>query len=527
MSFARSLFTVSGLTVVSRITGFIRDTLIAMFLGAGIEADAFFVAQRFPNLFRSLFAEGAFASAFVPLYTAEAEKKGLKAAQHFAGEAFALLVAFLIPLSGFIILFMPYAALLIAPGYSDEPEKFGLTVTFSRIAFPYLLLISVTALQGGVLNARGRFGPPAAAPICLNIVMIGGLILTRLFHLRVGLTLSWAFVASGVVQAGWLAISCWRARLTIPLIRPHLSEASRRLFKLIGPGAVGAGAIQINILVATMLASLLPTGAVSYLFYADRLNQLPLGIVGIATATTLLPLLARHEAKKEGKAVVHYTSRAIEFTLLLGLPATIGLAVAAEPIIQTLFERGHFTHDNTIATAAALRAYALSIPASLIVKIFSARFLARHDVKTPVRSAVWSMIINVVCAVLLIGPLQHIGIALATSVATWANTVIHYYHLRRHGDKIADDKLKRRLPRLVLSALGMGAVTVLLDNLTVGWFAGRHLGQEITGLLMIVGISLVIYAVLLQITGAMRWREALTILTRKAIPHQAEASMND
>ena len=217
MNFARSLFTVSSLTVVSRITGFFRDTLIAMFLGAGIEADAFFVAQRLPNLFRSLFAEGAFSAAFVPLYAAEAEKKGLKSAQRFAGDALALLVTVLAPLSVIIMLFMPYAALVIAPGYSDEPEKYALTVSFSRIAFPYLLLISITALQSGVLNARGRFGPPAAAPIALNIVMIGGLFLAHVFKFRVGTTLSWAFVASGVVQAGWLMISCWRARLAIPI----------------------------------------------------------------------------------------------------------------------------------------------------------------------------------------------------------------------------------------------------------------------------------------------------------------------
>jgi putative peptidoglycan lipid II flippase len=527
MNFARSLFTVSGLTVVSRVTGFIRDTLIAMFLGAGIEADAFFVAQRLPNLFRSLFAEGAFSAAFVPLYAAEVEKKGLKAAQRFSGDALALLVSVLVPLSALIMIFMPYAALVIAPGYQDEPEKFALTVSFSRIAFPYLLLISITALQSGVLNARHRFGPPAAAPIALNLVMIAGLFIAHFFHLQVGTSLSWAFVASGVVQAVWLAISCWRVRLSIPLIRPHLSEASKRLFKLIGPGAVGAGAMQINILLSTMLASLLPTGAVSYLFYADRLNQLPLGIVGIATATTLLPLLARHEAKMDKKTVVHYTSRAIEFSLLIGLPAFIGLCVAARPIIQTLFEHGHFSHEATENTARALMAYSLGVPAFLLVKVFSARFLARHDVKTPVQSAVISVGINILCVLLLFAPLQHVGIALATAIATWANAIIHYYHLHKRGEKIADDKLKQRLPRLLLSAAGMAFITLLTVKLTSGWYeAGRNL-HEVSGLTVIIGLSLISYALLLQVTGAMRWREVLTILRRKETPQLAEIIMKE
>jgi putative peptidoglycan lipid II flippase len=515
MNFARSLFTVSSLTVVSRIAGFIRDTLTAMLLGAGPEADAFFVAQRIPNLFRSLFAEGAFTAAFVPLYAAESEKKGPDAAQQFAGDALALLVTVLAPFTVVVMLLMPFVILLIAPGFQDEPEKYALTVSFSRVTFPYLLLISITALQSGVLNARGRFGPPAFAPIALNIVMIAGLFLAKWFKLPVGMTLSWALTISGVVQALWLAISCYRVRLSIPILKPHLGAASKRLFRQIGPGAVGAGAAQINLLISTILASTLPTGAVSYLYYADRLNQLPLGIVGIAVATTLLPFLSRHEANGDAGAVRHYTSRAIEFCIALGLPATIGLGVAARPIVQTLFEHGAFTHADTIETAHALTAYALCVPAFLLVKVFSARFFARHDVRTPVKIALVSMAVNVVCAVILLGPMQHVGIALATSIATWMNAGQLYFRLRRNGEQLSDATSARRIPRLLVCAVGMTLATLAMMYGLDGWFEGRHLGREIVALSLIIGVSCLAYGALLQITGALRWREALGMMRGK------------
>lgn len=516
MSFARNLFTVSGLTVLSRVAGFARDTLTALLLGTGLAADAFFVAQRLPNLFRSLFAEGAFAAAFVPLYTREAQAEGQAAAQQFAGQALALLLAVLIPFTLLMFVFMPYVIAVIAPGFGDEPEKYQAAIHFSRITFPYLLLISVTALQGGVLNAQGRFGPAAAAPIAFNLVLIAALFLAQMFQWPVGETQSWAITVAGLVQAGWLAFSCRRAGVAIPLLRPRLTEAGRRLFKQVGPGALGAGATQINLLVSTGLASLLPTGAVSYLYYADRLNQLPLGIVGIAVATTLLPVLSRHAQNGDAEKVRHYMSRAIEFCLALGLPATVGLGVAALPIIQTLFEHGAFTHAAAIATSHALMAYALGIPAFLLVKVFSARFFARHDTKTPVRIALIAMAANIVGALALLMPLGHTGIALAASLATWVNAGLLFATLRREGEKLADAALLRRLPRLLLCAVGMGAVTLAAMALLEAWFAdGQSLARQVFGLALIIGPSCFAYALLLQATGAMRWQEAIKTMKRK------------
>jgi putative peptidoglycan lipid II flippase len=515
MSFARALFAVSSLTIISRVAGFVRDTLTAVFLGAGPIADAFFVAMRLPNLFRTLFAEGAFSAAFVPLYAAEQQNHGKSAAQQFAGQALAILLAILIPFSILMMIFMPLVIRMLAPGFEDDPDKYSLTVRFSLITFPYLALISVTALQGGVLNAQNKFWAAAAAPIALNVVMIAALLLARALGWHVGYALSWAFTLSGVVQMMLLVISCRVTGVPIPIMAPRFSAHSRLLFKRIGPGAIGAGASQINMLLSTILASTLPTGTVACLSYADRLDQLPQGIVGIAVATTLLPILTRHVQAGEEDRARHFVSRAIEFCILLGMPATIGFVLAAKPIVQTLFEHGAFGSQDTIMTAEILAAYALGIPAFLLVKVFSAGFFARHDTTTPVRIALVAMMTNVICALLLLGPLKHIGIALASTIAVWTNAVLLFARLHRKKAQLSDEKLRFRMPRLLLCALGMSLVTAALLYVTQSWFEGHDTWHEIMGLAVIIGLSGLVYAVMLQLTGAMRLKEALGILKRK------------
>ena len=515
MSFARALFAVSGLTIISRVSGFVRDTLTAMLLGAGPIAEAAFVAQRLPNLFRSLFAEGAFSSAFVPLYTTEQQKHGFKAAQHFAGQAMALLLAVLVPFSILIMACMPWVIDILAPGFDKEPDKYAITIRFSLISFPYLALISLTALQGGVLNAQGKFAAAAAAPISLNVVVVTALLLAHYQHWQVGYTLSWAFLISGVVQMSILAISCRIAGVAIPLAWPEWSGAAKRLFKRIGPGAVGAGAAQINMLLSTILASTLPTGAVSCLSYADRLQQLPLGIIGIAVGTTLLPLLSRHVEAGAEDNVRHYTSRAIEFCLMLGLPAAVGLVMLAGPIVQTLFEHGAFGPQDTLETAQALAGYAFGIPAFLLVKVFSAGFFARQDTSTPVKIALVAMMSNVVLALLMLHPLRHIGIALANSIAVSVNAGLLLLYLHRKKERIADAKLKKRMPRILLCALGMAVVTLAVVYFTRNWYADHVLWKEVGGLFVTISVSGAAYAFLLEVSGAMSFREMLKTLRRK------------
>jgi putative peptidoglycan lipid II flippase len=350
--------------------------------------------------------------------------------------------------------------------------------------------------------------------VMLNIVMIGGLLISDFLGWGVGETQSWAMTLSGGVQAVWLAISCARAKASIPITRPRLSQASRRLFRAIGPGAVGAGAAQINLLLTTILASTLPTGAVSYLYYADRLNQLPLGIIGIAVATTLLPILSEHEAHGDSGLVKHYVSRGLEFCLALGLPSAVGLGLAAQPIIHTLFERGAFTAADTLETAKVLSAYSLSIPAFLMVKVLAARFFARHDTKTPVKIALLCMLVNVSTALVLLLPLQHVGMALATSLATWCNAGLLWIALLRRGENLIDDTLRRRAPRLIACAAAMGGMTLFLTSATQPLFETQDLATALVGLTTIIGLSCIVYGVLLQITGAFRLSELKKYRTR-------------
>ncbi|MDD3029493.1 MAG: murein biosynthesis integral membrane protein MurJ [Alphaproteobacteria bacterium] len=500
--FAHSLFTVSGLTVLSRVGGFVRDFLTAIFLGAGPVADAFFVAQRLPNLFRSLFAEGAFSAAFVPLYTSENKRHGQEAAQRFAGNALMLLLGALIPFSVLIMAFMPYVVRLMAPGFEPGTEKYDLAVQFCTITFPYLILISVTALQTSVLNAHDRFAPGAAAPIAFNLVLIAGLLLAHVFGWHTGYTLAWAVSISGVIQCAWLALSCYRARLTLPFVQPYFDQAAKDLFHRIGPGAIGAGAAQINLLVSTVLASTLSTGAVSWLFYADRLNQLPLGIVGIAVATTLLPLLSRHiEAGEEDRAR-HHSSRAIEFCVLLGLPATLGLIILAEPIIGTLFQHGAFTASDTQKTAEALQAYALGVPAFLLVKVFASIFFARHDTKTPVKVAIKAMLVNVVFSIALLGLLQHVGIALANSLAVSVNALLLYRAIRQKKFPLAEPGLPLKIAKIAVSSALMGLIAYGLMGLL--WSPASPLSHRIGILTLLIGVSGLSYFGALFMGGSLK-----------------------
>jgi putative peptidoglycan lipid II flippase len=514
MSFARALFAVSGLTMLSRIAGFVRDTATAGIIGAGPVADAFFVAQRLPNLFRSLFAEGAFNASFVPLYTKEKHNHGAAAAQNFASEALAMMLTILLPFTVLMLFAMPWVMRGLAPGFHDEPEKFKLAVAFSQITFPYLLLISITALQGSVLNAHHKYVPAAAAPILYNLTLIIMLFGTLWGGLDVGYGLAWAVTLAGIMQYLWLLYHCHRAGLPIPFMRPRLTPRVRQLFKHIGPGALGAGAAQINIVVSTILASTLPTGAVSWLFYADRLNQLPLGVIGIAVATTLLPVLSQHVQAGDETKIRHYFSRAVVVVLAIGLPATVGLLLAAKPIIQTLFEHGRFGPAETAATAQALAAFAIGIPPFLLVKVFSASYFARHDTRTPVKIAIIALVTNMLAAALLIQPLGHVGIALASGIATWVNALLLLWLLRKQGRVLLDAEARRQIPRLLFCAVMMAGLVFGLQVPLSDFFSAPILWRELLGLALLMAGALLGYAVLVQLTGAWRWQNMAGLLRR-------------
>jgi putative peptidoglycan lipid II flippase len=501
MALVRSIATIGGITAVSRVLGFARDVLIAAFLGAGPVADAFFVALRFPNMFRALFAEGAFSAAFVPLFVATSESDGPAAARTFAEQALSTLTLALLVFLAVMLAAMPVAMMALAPGFAGTPA-FDLAVQFSRITFPYLLFISLTALLAGVLNSLGRFAAPAAAPILLNVVLVSALLVAPPLP-TLGHTLSWAVAVAGVVQFLWLLFHAGAAGMWLRMPRPRLTPKVSLLLRRALPVAFGAGVYQVNILVGTMLASLLPAGSVSYLFYADRLNQLPFGILGAAVSTALLPVLSRHVRGGDVRMARHSQNRALEFTLLLMLPAAAALIVLAEPFIAVLFQRGAFTAEDVTKTAAALTAFAIGLPALLLIKALTPGFYAREDTSTPVRIAVVTTLLNVVLSIVLMRIYAHVGIALAASIAAWINAVALAAVLRRRGFLVLDTQIRRRLPRTLLSAIVMAGVLWLIEG-RLGAYLDDGTVEGIAVVAATVAVGLAVFAVTAHVTGAAR-----------------------
>jgi len=514
MTLLRSVATVGSYTLLSRVMGFVRDILTAALLGAGPVADAFFVAQRLPNLFRSLFAEGAFSAAFVPLFAGTMAEHGKEAARAFAEDALAVL---LVALLAFVLLgeiFMPLVMRMIAPGFGDDPEKFDLAVALARITFPYLLFIALVALQGGVLNSVDRFAAAAATPILLNLFLIAALLMTKKFGWHDGRALAWAITGAGLAQFLWLMFSCARAGLALRLPLPRLTPGVRRTLAIMGPGAFGAGITQVNLLISTALASFLPSGSVSYLYYADRLNQLPLGVVGIAVGTAILPPLSRQLRLGDLSAAVATQNRGLELALLLTVPAAVALAVLADPIFAVLFQRGAFSQADAAATAAALAAYAAGLPAFVLVKVLAPAFFARHDTRTPVKVAVAAMAVNLALTVVLMQFLAHVGIALATTCAGWLNALTLLALLVRLGHFQVDRRARRNLPRIAVAALGMGAVLEVLRIAVAPAFAGPVLVRMVV-LVGLIGAGLAAFTALALVLGVADWRDLLGRVRRQ------------
>jgi putative peptidoglycan lipid II flippase len=512
----RAFATVGGLTMVSRLLGFIRDILIAATLGSGVVADAFFVAFRFPNLFRRLFGEGAFNSAFVPLFAKRLEGEGEGEARRFAEQAMSVLFFSLLVLSVLIVLAMPWLMVLLAPGFVSNPAKYDLAVLLSQIAFPYLLCMSIAALLSGVLNSLNRFWAAAAAPILLNIVLITAISLAIWLgyteRFGAGVILAVGVAIAGVAQLAMLWIAVRAAGLKLKLRWPRYTAGVKRLVELGIPGVIAGGITQINIVVGTMIATL-QAGAVSYLYYADRLYQLPLGIVGVAIGVVLLPELSRKLRAGEHATAMHSQNRSLEIALLLTIPAAVALAIAAEPIIRVLFERGAFTVADTAATAPALAAFAIGLPAFVLIKVFQPAFFAREDTKTPMRFAAVNMVVNVIGSLALffafkqMGRPPHVGIALATSIAAWVNALLLWGTLRQRGDFIGDRRLLRNLPIIIAASLAMGAVLWFAIPLLAPYYgADSILLVQVAALAAIVSIGLIVFFGLVLATGVLDLR---------------------
>jgi putative peptidoglycan lipid II flippase len=514
MNLMRAITTVGGFTMLSRILGFIRDIMIAAVLGAGAGADAFFVAFRFPNLFRRLFAEGAFSAAFVPLFSGVMETEGQAKAKEFSDQAFSVLALILIVFVAAIEVAMPWAMLVLAPGFDQVPGKMELATELSRITFPYLIFISLVSLQSGVLNSLGRFAAAAAAPILLNLTLIASLLVYAPYAETPGHALSWGVSAAGIIQFLWLAHHCRRHGLPVQFVKPRLSERVRLLGRRILPVVFGASLYQINLLIATILASLVSDGAVSYLYYADRVTQLPLGVVGVAVGTALLPMLSRQLKAGDTAAAEHSQNRGLEFALLLTLPAAVALVVIAGPIISVLFERGAFDAAATAATAPALIAFAVGLPAYVLIRVLTPGFFAREDTVTPVRIAAAAMIANIALNLVLMRIWGHVGIATAASFSAWMNAGLLALVLRRRGHLVLDQRLITRLPRVFVASAAMGLSLWAVQGHLDGWLSGGQADRVGALAILVIG-GIVVFAALAQLSGAARWQELRSLSSRR------------
>jgi putative peptidoglycan lipid II flippase len=508
VTLVRSIATIGGITLVSRLLGFVRDVMMAALLGAGPLSDAFFVAFKLPNFLRRLFAEGAFNAGFVPMFARTLEGEGRTAAKTFAEQAQAALLAVLLPLVVVAIAAMPWVIFLTAPGFGTDDPRYHSAVEFSRITFCYILFISLTALYGGVLNSLGRFAAPAAAPVMLNLSLIGAMIVSVLWLDAPAYALAWGVAAAGLLQFLWLCVAMRREGMVLALRWPRLTPQVRRLWSLILPGAIGAGVAQINLFMDIVLASLLPPGAVSYLYYADRVNELPIGVIGVAVGTALLPLMARQLRAGQVAQAMHSQNRALELSLLLTLPAALALVVLSAPIVAVLYERGAFGAEASRATSAALAAYAVGLPAYVLVKVLTPAFFAREDTRTPVKIAIVCMISNVVIAFALIWWLAHVGIALATAISAWLNTGLLARGLRRENLLQPDDRLRRRLPRILGSSFAMAALLWLL----LPWVEPL---PPILGLILLIGAGGLVFLIIAHFSSALDLAEFRSIFAQR------------
>jgi putative peptidoglycan lipid II flippase len=499
ISLFRSILTVGGWTLLSRGAGFARDMMMAAYLGAGPVADAFNVAFSLPNMFRRFFAEGAFNMAFVPMFAKKLE--GGEDAQGFARDAFNGLAAILIAFSVIGTLAMPWLVWAMASGFAGD-ARFDLAVTYGQIGFNYILFISLVALLSGVLNAYGHFTEAGVVPVLMNLIFIAAMWLAAWIGWDMGLTLAWCVPVTGVAQLAFTWVSAHRLGLRFTPRLPHFTPDLKRLAMIAAPAVLAGGVVQINLLVGRQVASY-TEGAVSWLVYADRLYQLPLGVVGIAIGTVLLPDLSRRLRAGDAEGGRASFNRGTEFALALTLPAAVALIAIAEPLTSVLYERGAFGANDTAATALVLAIYGAGLPAFVLHKVLQPLYYAREDTRSPFRFAVVSMVLNAAIAVGLMPLIGFAAAALATTLAGWIMAAQLWIGSRKMGDEARlDDRFRTRAPRIVLASALMGAVLWGAANLMGDILASP--GWRYAGLAGLIGLGIVTYFGTGTMIGAFR-----------------------
>jgi len=501
------ILTVGGLTLVSRITGFARDIMLAAILGAGPVADAFFVALRLPNHFRAIFAEGAFNAAFVPAYARIRSTGGAEPARLFADRIFTLLFAVEAVLLVVALAFTPAVIGLLAPGFSHDPGRFALAVDLTRVTFPYLLLVSLVTLYGGILNALHRFAAAAAAPILLNLSMMVTLALAVFFP-TAGHAAAWGVLLAGCLEVLLVAGDARRNKVLPGFRAIGLDDDVRRFFKALGPATLGSGGTQIALFADTIIASFLAAGALSALYYADRLNQLPIGVIGIAAGTVLLPEMASRLAAGDEAGARHSQNRAIEFTLLLAVPCVAAFLIVPDLIMRALFARGAFTSADAAAAGATLAAYAIGLVPFVLIRSVSATFLARGDTATPVKALFAGVVVNVGLKILLMKDYAQVGLAFATSVGAWINFALVVWYAQRARLIAVDARLKRSAVRLAGAGLVLAVALLAGDRLIERLLADAPALRAELRLAALAALGCVVYGGALALLFGPEWLAA-------------------
>ncbi len=501
---SRSLLRSSGLvgvmTMLSRVFGLLRDMIVAQYFGASASADAFFVAFKIPNFFRRLFAEGAFSQAFIPVLSEYRSTKTEKEVRQLANSVAGVLGGILFVITFLAIMGSPWLTALFAPGFLEDPIKYDLATEMLRITFPYLFLISLTAFAGAILNSYGYFAIPAFTPVLLNLVLISAAIwLTPFFETPV-IGLAWGVFIAGLVQLFFQFPFLLKMGL---LPRPRFDykhEGVKRIFTLMVPALFGVSVSQINLLLDTILASFLQTGSVSWLYYSDRLAELPLGIFGIAIATVILPSLSRQHANQSKKEFSNTLDWALRIVILMGVPASLALILLAEPLVTALFYYGELTQTDVFMSAMSLRAYALGLLAFMLIKVLAPGYFSRHDMKTPVKIGIWAMSANMVFNLMLIWPLQHTGLALATAISSWMNALWLLTGLIKRDVYLKGAGWGLFSLRILLANSVMMALVYYLNPSTLEWFA-MSVGQRAGWLGILVVLGVASYFLVLLLSG--------------------------
>src|SRR5262245_57906271 len=502
----KRIATVGGWTLVSRVSGFVRDVVMAAVLGAGPMADAFFVAFRLPNHFRAIFAEGAFAAAFVPAYARTLQQAGIDAAKLFADRIAAALIAINLVLLALALLFTPWVVSTLAPGL--DPMRFDLAVALTRITFPYLALVSMETLFAGILNANQRFAAAAGAPVLLNVSLIATLLLAPYFQ-SAGYAAAWGVLIAGVAQVILVGVDAEMRDVGIRFRMPKLDPTTRRFLRALGPAIVGAGGVQLALFADTLIASFLPTGALSALYYADRINQLPIGVVGIAVGTVLLPEMSRRLAAGDTRGAALAQARGIQLALLMTVPSVAGAVAIPDLIMRALFARGAFTAADAAAAGATLAAYAIGLLPFVMMRSFTAPFYARGDTLTPVKAALLAAAVNVALKVVLMGPLAQVGLALATSAGAWINLSLLSYFARRQGFAVSGAAIGKPVTKLLVAGLVLAAALLIGPYGLERALADMTRFRDETALAILFVLATMVYALAVLLLLGRPWLNSL------------------